>query len=162
MNSFVVSNTSPLILLFNLELEYILKMLFKRIVVPEQVYNEILLYTNKDRASFELPKCDWIEVIKVDIQKEILEWDLGLGESAVISYALKNNNSIILIDDRLGKKCAEVYNIKAIGTARLLLLAKENKIISEVRPLLEKIKEKGLWISNEILYLILKKAGEYN
>ena len=46
------------------------------------------------------------------------------------------------------------------GTLRILLEAKKETLINEIEPFVVRLKEKGLWISEEIFQRILKLANE--
>jgi predicted nucleic acid-binding protein len=43
-------------------------------------------------------------------------WDLGAGETAVLSYALAWPDYVAVIDDVAGRRCASSLDIKVIGT----------------------------------------------
>ncbi len=156
----LISNTSPLILLFEANLEFVLRELYGEIIIPEEVLSEILISPKVDKLSNQIESCDWIKKVKIEMEASVLNWDLGKGESAVLSYALQNPNSLSLLDDRLGKKCAGILGIDVIGTGGLLVFAKRQGIIKEIRTPLEKLKRAGLWITNDIIQLILHRAGE--
>ncbi|HCA96836.1 MAG TPA: DUF3368 domain-containing protein, partial [Cyanobacteria bacterium UBA9226] len=40
-----------------------------------------------------------------DVAPEVAAWDLGKGESAVLSFALKNSGFVAIIDDRAARRC---------------------------------------------------------
>ncbi|MDG6027947.1 MAG: DUF3368 domain-containing protein [Candidatus Brocadia sp.] len=47
-----------------------------------------------------------------------------------------------------------------IGTLRLLVLAKDKGLIAGVKPLIEKLKEVGFWISEDVYKDILLQTQE--
>ncbi|MBC8488691.1 MAG: DUF3368 domain-containing protein [Bacteroidetes bacterium] len=108
------------------------------------------------------PVPDWIEiktVINKNKQKEfekIVDW----GEASAIALALELKKSILIIDDKRGRKLANKLNIKMTGTLGTLLKAKQRGVIQSVRQLLEKLKQIDYWISEDIANGILKKAKE--
>ena len=63
----VVVNSSPLIVLFRSGQANLLPQLFREIVVPEQVYAEVLAGGANDAAKIMLPQTDWIIREKVEI-----------------------------------------------------------------------------------------------
>ena len=97
----LISNTSPLILLFEADLEFVLRELYGEIIIPEEVLSEILISPKVDKLSNQIESCDWIKKVKIEMEASVLNWDLGKGESAVLSYALQNPNSLSLLDDHL-------------------------------------------------------------
>lgn len=68
--------------------------------------------------------------------------------------------SLVLIDERKARRYAERLNLPLSGTLGVLLLAKEEKIISAIAPLLKAIQEAGLYLQNELIEQVLKMAGE--
>lgn len=83
----IVVNASPLILLCNCELEAILPALFGEIVVPAAVWQEIQQGPNSDRAKAVLPTLSWLKAVAVTADPAIIRWDLGVGETEVLSLA---------------------------------------------------------------------------
>ena len=57
----IVLNASPLILLCNGELSFVLPELFPEIVVPVAVWEEIVNGSHLDQAAQMLPGLDWIK-----------------------------------------------------------------------------------------------------
>jgi len=58
------------------------------------------------------------------------------------------------------KKCAQSLGIPTIGTGTILILAKEYGLIESVEQSLCKLQNVGLWISEPIIQLLKRKAGE--
>lgn len=98
----------------------------------------------------------------IKIPEEIIAWNLGEGESEVLSWAYQNNDFMAMIDDRAARRCANTFGIKTLGTGGFLILAKQKGLIPNVETELEKLKSIGLWLSDEIVRLLLKQAGEIN
>lgn len=85
---------------------------------------------------------------------------LDLGEAATISLAVHVSASLVLMDERKGRKIArEVYGIAVIGTGRLLVEAKRATLISSVRPAIEQMRANGYWLADNIVAEILQQAG---
>jgi len=156
----VVLNASPLILLCNSELAFILPQLFREIVVPEAVWQEIMVNSHGDKAAQLLPTMDWLTKVSVISLPEVMTWDLGAGETEVLSFAIKHRLYAPKLDDMLAKKCAKALNLQTIGTGTLLILAKEHGLIPSVEQSLRKLQDVGLWISEPVIQLLKNKAGE--
>lgn len=90
----------------------------------------------------------------------IQAWDLGIGETGVLSYALANQGTRTIIDDGLARKCAETYNIPLSGTLGIILLAKKNGLISKARPLMNELKQHGMYLHESTLNQALALVGE--
>jgi predicted nucleic acid-binding protein len=88
-------------------------------------------------------------------------WNLGDGETEVLSWALNNKNQYrALIDDRAARNCAKTLGLSMLGTGGILVLAKRRGLIDSVGKTLIKLQDVGLYISEEIVFLLKKQAGE--
>ena len=103
----IVINASPLISLFRSGQAGLLPILFNRVIVPEAVWEEVVS-AHGDAAAIELPKQSWTIRESVLVSPRLVNWNLGRGESAVLSYALANPGVRAIIDDRDARRCAQV------------------------------------------------------
>lgn len=156
----IVLNASPLILLCNSELSFVLPALFPEIVVPEAVWQEIVHGSHLDQAAQMLPKLSWLKKVSITCDHDVVRWDLGIGETEVLSFAVNHNDYTPVLDDMLAKKCARSLDIPTMGTGTVLILAKEQGLIESVEQSLRKLQQAGLWISEPIIQLLKHKAGE--
>ena len=149
MEDTIVLNTSPLIVLFKAELEFVLPEVFKRIVVPEAFWQEVSVYA--DEAFEGLSKATWLNREEISIDNRIVVWNLGNGESQVLSWALKKPDHIAVIDDLAARRCAESFSIRCIGTAGLLVLASRQKLISSLASALSLVRKAGLYLTDDFV-----------
>jgi predicted nucleic acid-binding protein len=99
--------------------------------------------------------------IEVQALPEILAWDLGSGETAVLSYALINQGWIAVIDDRAARKCARSFSIPYKGTLAIILQAKKMGIIDSAAEAVVSLKTAGLRLDDETIKVALKQiTGE--
>jgi len=84
--------------------------------------------------------------------------DFGESESAILYEELQAD--YLLIDDNKARLVAESLNINCIGTLGLLLKAKQNGLITELKPIFEKLIKVGRYFSRKLLNDILIKIGE--
>ncbi|AJC71341.1 hypothetical protein X802_03565 [Thermococcus guaymasensis DSM 11113] len=149
----VVSNTSPLIGLSNIGKLGILHEVFGKVFITPAVRREF---------GEELPK--WIEVTPPENRPLVsaLSKLLGAGESEAIALAIDLGADFLILDDLKARKIARELGINVIGTAGVLLLAKKRGIVDEIKPLLTLLVEKGFRISDDVIRVILKAAGELN
>ena len=94
----VVVNASPLIALFRSAQADLLPGLFARIVVPE-VWREVVLEGHDDSAATGLAGQSWPIREDVTVSPRVAAWNLGAGESSVLSYALAHPPLRAVIDD---------------------------------------------------------------
>jgi len=146
-----IVDTSCLILLHKVEELKILKHLFDEIYITSEIKNEF---------GEELPKWIKIDDPKDDTYKKVLEIEIDKGEASALALSIDLPNSIIVLDDQKARKVAFKINLSYTGTFGLLLRAKKNGIIKELRPILEKIRNTNFRFSDKLFVLLLKEAGE--
>jgi predicted nucleic acid-binding protein len=159
----VVADASPLILLARSELLSLLPALFSDILIPEAVWNEVDAAGPADPAVQQLSAASWPQVVQISPtpgDSEILQWNLGRGESEVLMAARRQTDCRALLDDRAGRSCARALEIPLLGTGGLLILAKNRGFIPSVAVALRALLHAGLWLSDDMYRLLLQHAGE--
>lgn len=161
MHENVVVNTSPLFYLHRLECLHILEKLYREIVIPQAVVNEL---TEGKMAGEDVPEVlnyNWIKVEHVTLPAFIkMIPDLGQGEAEVLALGDIKRESLLIIDDALGRRIARLYGFKFTGTAGVLIKAKRKKHITEVKSILGKLKDIGFYLTDKVIIEILKASGE--
>ena len=156
----VVINASPLILLCNCDLSHILPELFQEIILPDAVRDEILNGPHQDRAAGMLSTLPWLIRKTVSPYPHVVRWDLGDGETAVLSFAAEHPEFTPVLDDMAAKKCAASLGLSTLGTGSLMILAKDQGLIDSVEKAMLRLRNAGLWISDSVIELLKKQAGE--
>lgn len=59
-----------------------------------------------------------------------------------------------------GRQAAREMGVAVTGLVGLLLLAKERGLVGGVSPLFQDLRQAGYWISDEIVDIALRLAGE--
>lgn len=161
MSDPVIINASPLIFLARSRHIHLLQHLHRPVLVPQPVVQEIRARGPHDPTVRTLSETAWLEVASAPvIPDEILAWNLGLGESAVLALAQSKPGSIAMIDDLAGRRCAQTLNIPLVGTVGLVLLAKKNGVIPSARATLAVLREQGMYISDSVLNSALSLVEE--
>jgi len=161
----VVADSSPMILFARIDHFFVLNSIFEQVIIPIQVAEECTFDYSRPGAKIIRNAIEkgTISVYEYDINDALFNLPkvLGKGEVAAIqlAYQLK---STLLIDDAWGRKAAENLKIPIIGTAGILLVAKNHGIISKVNPIIYRLKEVGFHLSTEITTKILLLANELN
>ncbi|MFO1433986.1 MAG: DUF3368 domain-containing protein [Candidatus Competibacteraceae bacterium] len=157
----LVVNTSPLIHLAEANLLDLLRQAAPTVWVPELVALEIRAYGESDPTACALAAHEWLEVQPVAaIATDILSWNLGAGESAVLALARTFPGSMVVIDDLAGRRCAEALGLPLRGTVGLVLAAKQAGNITAARPILEQLRDSGMYLSEVVLKRVLRWVGE--
>ncbi|MEW6210655.1 MAG: DUF3368 domain-containing protein [Acidobacteriota bacterium] len=157
----VAVNASPLIALFQSDLASLLSQLFSEILVPGAVWEEVLAGGPNDPASQQLVTALWAKRVEVaQIPSIITAWNLGQGESEVLSVALDNPDCRAMIDDAAARRCARAVGVPTLGTGGAIVLAKRRGLIPSAADALQKLRNTGLWLSDDLVTLLLEQAGE--
>jgi len=156
-----ISNTSPLLYLYRIGAINWLPELFDEVWIPEAVKNELLAGRSK---GYDVPNPDdypWLSVVNPkSMPSEWLALDLGVGEIAAMALALENPKRIVLLDDMLARRTAQVAGLQVWGTLKVLLEAKSRGLVDKIEPYITKLSESGMWVSAEVRQRILKLADE--
>lgn len=156
----VVSDTSVISNLAQVGLLSILKELYTEILIPEKVKEE--LEADKG-AQYNLSQSTWIKTVTlndVSLYAELLTY-LDAGEAQAIALAKELGAGLLMIDERKGREIAKDHGLIIVGLLGLLLEAKSEAIINEVKPILDKlIYEVGFRISPKLYRFVLKNAEE--
>jgi predicted nucleic acid-binding protein len=151
MSKVIISDTSCLIALDRIG----------RIDLLQKTFTTI--YTTKIVAEeFEKPLPNWItikDVVNIR-QVEKLKFILDAGEASAIALALETENSVLIIDEKKGRKIARDLNVTIIGTLKVLLIAKNKGVIVSVKQIINELQKQSFRFNSTILEEVLKQAGE--
>jgi predicted nucleic acid-binding protein len=157
----VIVNTSPLQYLHQVGQLDLLSKLFGRIIVPETVVAELAAGRRLGVSLPEPSALEWIDCCSpASPVGGLLSWDLGAGESSVLSLALERPGSWVVLDDKLARQAAVHLNLPLLGTMGILLRAKHTGHLSAVRPVLNQLIALGFRLTPETVRNILDLAGE--
>jgi predicted nucleic acid-binding protein len=162
MNSVYILNASPLILLGKADLLRVVSPLAELWVIPEGVVSEVEI--KKPIATYFAG----LEYGSKATRKAVLQvhhlvaaWDLGIGESEVLSLAMQQGGKTkAVLDDLQARKCANLLGVPLVGTLGLLVMAKRFGLVKAVRPEIEKLIAIGLRIDPVLLSSVYQKFGE--
>lgn len=154
-------NASPLIFLSKARMLHLFKQEWSEVLVPEPVAGEILKRGCNDVTAQALSSLPWIKTVeKPEVPAFIQSWDLGPGESSVLAYAYANPGITAIIDDGQGRDCAETFGIPLRGTLGLVMMAKNRGLIPAARPLVEILKQHGMYLSESVIDKAMSLIGE--
>ena len=158
----VVTDSTILIGLVKIGKLDLLKEIFFKVYIPEEVFKEVVEKGKGKPGSIVIKEAAWIEVkpIKDKIQVNFLLGSLEKGEAEVLVLARELEADLILLDEEKARKSAVIAGFEIIGLLGLFVLAKNLGLIDEVRPLVDELMIKRFRISDKIIEKTLKKAGE--
>jgi predicted nucleic acid-binding protein len=156
-----ICNTSPFQYLHQLGCLEILPTLAGRVVVPHAVLEELQIGQSQGCDVPDLTRLAWVTFRQpVSAPALPLAADLGRGESSVLALALESKSPLVILDDGLGRRAAELLKIPMTGTLGLLLDAKKLGLIPAVMPLLDQLDRLRFRVSATTRAAVLKLAGE--
>lgn len=156
-----ISNTSPVLYLYRIGVLEWLPKLFGEIWVPQAVVLEL---QEGHRRGYDVPNPGdyaWLRIVEPhSVPFEWLALDLGIGELEAMALALENPQRVMLLDDALARRIALAAGLEVWGTLRVLLEGKSQGLTETIKPLVGKLEDAGIWISNDIRRRVLALAGE--
>jgi predicted nucleic acid-binding protein len=132
-----------------------------RLLVPTPVALEIRRRGSEDVTVRVLDATPWLEIVDPPpVPSVIHAWDLGPGESAVLAWARAHPGCKAIIDDLVARRCAATLGVPVRGTLGLVLLAKKRGRIPLARPVLEALRQAGMYLSDRVVNGALALVGE--
>ena len=156
----VVTNTSPLLYLHQLGQLELLRALYSEVLVPTSVVEE--LEAGK-AGGHDVPRVNnlpWTKVVSSPtVALLALAADLGRGESEAIAIA-HERQALLILDDGLARRHANLLGITLTGTLGVLLKAKDSGYISLIAPMVARLTELGFHLSAQTRNAVLNLANE--
>jgi predicted nucleic acid-binding protein len=156
----VVSNTTPIISLLKISKIEILKDLYSEIIIPQAVFDEI--EEGKNKAYYQdLSMIKWIRIDKITDSNSIkFFYDLDAGEAEAIVLAKETGAELLIIDEKPGRIYAKQAGLKITGIIGVLIKAKKDGFIKQVKPLLIELTKKDVWISDRLIVEVCNLIDE--
>ena len=156
-----IANASPLILLGKTDNLDLLDTLADVVAVPQAVVNEIGAKSDGTPILQLLNRNPAFSIVNDEVvSPDILSWDLGAGETQVIANAQRYGADRVVIDDTEARRCARSMGLQVIGTLGVVGRAKSTGKIQRAAPVIERLRETGMYVSKELVKLILQEVGE--
>ena len=163
MSVSIVSNSSPLILYAKIGQLALLRSLFAEVVIPLAVRDEIMARGPAQLDAAEVARTPWIQS-RALVSSDLLEVFLtrvDRGEAEVLALAVELGGEVpVLLDDLRARRVASERRLPVLGSAGVLVLAKERGFVSQVRPFLDELLAAGLYLDNAAYNEILAQVGE--
>ena len=159
LNSIVISDSTTLISLINIERFELLFKFSDTIIVTPSVYSEVTVQKSAKRVLDEYISLSKVVVKEVKNSKKVKELlirlDIGESESIVLA---EEQNLPLIIDEKKGKKIALSFGIDAIGLIGILLVYKKRAYLSndEIVEIVEELREVNFRVSDSLLALLLE------
>jgi predicted nucleic acid-binding protein len=157
----VISNTSPLQYLHQLGILHIFPALSTQVIIPPAVVEELRVGRELGISLPDPTRLNWVEIRRpVSASALPLVTDLGPGEAEVLMLALESTEPIVVLDDMLARRMAQISGLRLTGTLGLLLDAKRAQLVQAIKPFLDQLQSLRFRVAPYTRAAVLKLAGE--
>jgi len=156
----LIADTSPLLALARVDGLSLLPQLLSRVLVTDSVWQECIAKPERDdarRISEEAQQAIMERVRDPEIRSALA--GLDRGEQTALELALQTH-ATVLLDERRGRAVTKAHGLKYIGALGVLLLAKRQRLIPQIRPLLTHLMAGGYYLSDQTIARALELANE--
>ena len=156
----VISNTSPLIGLWGLDRLSLLRDLYIEVWIPRKVEKEFLAI---DETFYRevLDNAPWVKVVDLTHpQGTTVYQSLDAGEAEVLALSEEHYARLAIIDEHDARQEVKKVGLPFKGVVGVLLEAKANGLIDEIKPLLITLQKNGIYLGESLIAYALEEAGE--
>jgi len=157
----VVSDTSALIGLVQINLFEILKEIFLEIYIPSAVYHEVVVKGKGKTGADEIKAAvsnGWLMKTSVldDLAVNALLTNINKGEAEVIILAKELKLDYALIDEKIARNIAKLMSVKTIGVIGVINMAVMAGISINKKSAVDQLRNVGFRISEKLYRKILE------
>ncbi len=156
----IVINTGPLLaLIAGMGNLFVLKQLYKRILVPFEVCREVVAGGASEFGVSEFKNADFLEKQSKSLQiPSFLGNSLDIGEASVIQLALNENIQTVCIDENMGRRIARLNGLNLTGSIGVLIRAKHDGIAFSMQEAIHRMQFHGIYLSQKVIDFALMQA----
>lgn len=163
--SSVIINSTPIIGLSIIGKIHLVNELFEKVYVPHAVYQEITANSKREFGKNELDEAVesgkfQLYNVKNNEMVKNMYGKLHEGELEVIVGAKELGLRYVIMDERAARNLAQTFLLRPIGTLGILMLAKQQSKIIEIKPYLDTLLEYDFFISKKLYQQTLSLVGE--
>ncbi|MBK8091338.1 MAG: DUF3368 domain-containing protein [Verrucomicrobiaceae bacterium] len=133
---------------------YLLGDLFGKVVVPQAVWDELVLDGHLRSGSEDLLNASWIELRPVTTHAsvvQVLRVSLDRGEAEAIALAQELQPAMLLIDEKLGREMAQHIGLPITGIVGVLIAVKRRRLDPDPAGIARQMRENGVWIAERLI-----------
>jgi len=173
MTRIVIADAGPLIALARIGQLELLSRLFGNVNVTSILAAEVLQGGNfPDGAMLSRAFTkNWLQRVNVDSPDQLSQakslmnlYQIDPGEASSMVLARQacanGDQALLVLDDLRGRDAAQHARLPVVGTTGVLLLAKQQGLVSHVKPLLLDLRQNGYFLSQRLIDSALQLAGE--
>ncbi|WP_262246178.1 DUF3368 domain-containing protein [Parapedobacter soli] len=150
-NKVVITDTSCFILLTKIDALDVLKELFTTVFTTPEIAEE-----------FGDPLPEWVIVKPVTNRKTFHSYlgKVDRGEASALVLADEIHADLLVIDDMKARKFAQKIGFTLKGTLGLLIMARQEGVITELRPYLGRVQRTNFRVAKSLIEQCLRIVGE--
>ena len=156
----IIADSSPLISLAIIDMLELLEYYFDEVYVPYAVYKEVSVYDKPFSEKLKQYLENKVLTVENIHMVSILNERIDLGEAEAITLAFEKKADLILLDDSKARKTARRNDLSVIGTLGLLLEAKKEGKIGNLKQFIQIFSDNDIRLSEKLIKDILIEAGE--
>jgi predicted nucleic acid-binding protein len=136
------------------------------LTIPQAVWQEVVQQGLGRQGVKEVESAireGWIEIRAASNQPLLtsLKQDLDDGEAEVIALAIEHQAELVLLDETEARRVAEIFGLKKTGAIGILIRAKLEGKIQDLRTELDRLRTVGgFWIEEGLYKAVLQSVGE--
>ncbi len=156
----IVTNTTPLIALAaatgSLD---ILQVLYKRVIVPLEVQEELLAAGKSAVGVSEFEQATWLERRMAPVAlTPFINNSLDRGEASVIQTAINEKIALVCIDESVGRRIARLSGLALTGSIGVLIKARRQGYAISMPQALDRMRRHGIWLSEDVVSFAMAQA----
>lgn len=157
----IVINTGPLLALAAAwQTLSPLQQIYQRILVPQEVADEL---QRGGKIGFGLAEfaaaSSWLTRCPARTRfAPILKASLDVGEASVVQLALDENVPTVCIDETVGRRVARLAGLRVTGSIGVLLRLVGQPGLPALSVAVERVRSRGIWISDRVIEVALTEA----
>jgi predicted nucleic acid-binding protein len=162
----VICDSSSLIHLSAIGRLGLLKDFHGALTIPQAVWQEVVQQGLGRVGVKEVEAAlreGWIEIRDASNEPLLtsLKQDLDNGEAEVIALAIEHEAELVLLDETEARRIAELFGLKKTGAIGILIRAKLEGKIQDLRTELDRLRTVGgFWIEEGLFKAVLQSVGE--
>jgi predicted nucleic acid-binding protein len=157
----VVADTSPLLNLALVDRLDLLDVQFETVHTPQQVWDELATGDEGLPELRRLRERDVLTVVPVERSDLFVEiaGELDVGEAAAIVYAIENDASLVLLNERDGRRVARRHDLDVTGVIGILLRGARDGTV-DLQAELDALRDAGFWIDDDLYAEVLRRNDD--
>lgn len=157
----LVINTSPLLALIAAWDDLSVLQMYSHVWVPFEVCQEILAGGSTGFGVAEFQAAHGLKKQTTPLEiVPFLRNSLDRGEASVIQLALNKGIQTVCIDEPAGRRVARLNGLSVTGSVGVLLRAWREGHRFSMQEAIQKMRRKGIWLSDRVVTFALTQTGE--